>query len=142
MKVYSDNLSAVRVVHPGLAVADELEALGITAKKASKIFGITQQELAQLCAGLLDITPSIANGLEQLGSAEAGFWLQLQKDYDQHPKRGGYRLGAGRKKKNFVSKQVRISAPPEEMQQIQAWLEMQNNTSQALAQLILHAPRN
>lgn len=142
MKIYSDNLSAARVVHPGFAVADELEALGIGVKKASKTLGIGSQELKQLCTGLLDITPSIANGLEQLGSAEAGFWLELQKDYTEHPKRGGSRIGAGRKKKDFISKQVRISAPPQEMQQIQAWLEMQSNTSRALAELILHAPRS
>ncbi len=142
MKIYSDNLSAARVIHPGFVVADELEALGISASKASKTFGVSKQELQQLCVGLLGITPSIAHGLEQLGSAKAEFWLQLQKEYTKHPKRGGSRMGAGRKKKNFISKQVRISAPSEEMQQIQAWLEMQSNTSRALADLILHAPRN
>ena len=137
MTTYQDNTKAARVIHPGFAVADELEALGVSQAKASKALRITKFELQQLCAGELDITPGIADGLEQLGSANREFWLQLQRDYNAHPKRGGARVGAGRKRKDFVSKQVRISAPPEDMARIQAWLEAQPNTSTALAELIL-----
>jgi addiction module HigA family antidote len=140
MKIYSDNTNAARVVHPGYAVADELEALGIGNQQASQAFGITPKELQKLYLGEYDITQIIANALEQLGSAEASFWLALQHNYDMHPKRGGYRQGSGRKKKDFISKQVRISAPAEEMSKIQAWLEAQPNTSRALADLILGAP--
>lgn len=142
MKIYSDNSLAAQVIHPGFIVADELEALETSATKASKIFNITKEELHLLCEGELDITPNIADGLEKLGSAESSFWLKLQSDYNTHPKRGGYRAGAGRKKQDFVSKQVRISAPVDEMERIQAWLDTQPNTSRALAELILHAPQN
>lgn len=137
MKIYSDNKSAARVIHPSYAVVDELEALGISDSKAKKILSISTVELEQLRHGQLDINPQIATGLEQLGSTEAGFWLALQENYNTHPKRGGFRAGAGRKKKDFVSKQVRISAVPEEMSKIQAWLEAQPNISKALAELIL-----
>jgi addiction module HigA family antidote len=137
MRIYCGNSLAAEIIHPGFAVADELEALEVSDAKAGKVFGMSKADLQKLRQGEFDITPEIAVGLEQLGSAEQEFWLQLQRDYDSHPKRGGARVGAGRKRKNFVSKQVRISAPPEEMKRIQAWLEAQPNTSQALAKLIL-----
>lgn len=139
MNIYSNNDKAARVIHPGLAVLDELEALGMSQSKASKVLGLSKQALQQLCQGELDITPSIATALEQLGSGDASFWLALQQNYNLHPKRGGNRVGAGRKKKNFISKQVRISAPNEEMAKIEIWLKTQPNTSRALAALILQA---
>jgi addiction module HigA family antidote len=142
MKIYTDNLLAAQFVHPGFIVEDELEALGVSAAKACKVFNISKEELQQLYDGEIDITPNIADGLEKLGSTESSFWLKLQDSYNTHPKRGGYRAGAGRKKQDFVSKQVRISAPVEEMERIQAWLDTQPNTSRALAELILHAPQN
>jgi addiction module HigA family antidote len=137
MTVYQNNALAARVVHPGFAIADELAALNVSQAKASKAFGISKTDLQKLCNGELDITPAVAAGLERLGSAESAFWLQLQENFNTHPKRGGARVGAGRKKKEFISKQVRISAAPEEMIRIQAWLEAQPNTSTALAELIL-----
>jgi addiction module HigA family antidote len=142
MKIYTDNTLAFQVIHPGLAVADELEVLEVSPAKASKTFKISQKELQQLLNGERDITPNIAAGLEKLGGIESDFWLKLQQNYNTHPKRGGYRAGAGRKKQDFVSKQVRISAPVDEMERIQAWLDTQPNTSRALAELILHAPQN
>ncbi len=142
MKIYTDNSLAFRVIHPGFGVQDELEALGVGTAEACKIFKISEQELQQLFDGEIDITPNIADGLEKLGSTESGFWLKLQNSYNTHPKRGGYRAGAGRKKQDFVSKQVRISAPVDEMERIQAWLDTQPNTSRALAELILHAPKS
>ena len=113
--------------------------LKISQGKACKAFGISKSDLQKLCNGELDIVSEIALGLERLGSAESGFWLQLQRDFDSHPKRGGARVGAGRKKKDFVSKQVRISASPEEMVHIQEWLKSQANTGAALADLILNS---
>jgi antitoxin HigA-1 len=140
MKIFENNQQAAHVFHPGLIVADEIETLGLSPKQASLTLGISQSELQKLCAGEFDITPSVAAGLEQLGSGEAAFWLRLQQQFDAHPKRGGFRAGSGRKKKHFVSKQVRISASAEEMERIRAWLEAQPNTSTALAKLILLAP--
>ena len=122
------------MIHPGVIVADELEALGVDATHA---LGISAGELQQICAGESDITPAIAASLETLGSADAAFWLALQANFDTNPKRGGYRAGAGRKKRDLVSKQVRISAAPSEMTRIQSWLNAQANTSEALATLIL-----
>ena len=138
MKIYSDNLKAAAVVHPGFAVADELEALEISELTASQALGISFEDLRLLCNGELNINQNIASGIEQLGSAEASFWLDLQHAYNLHPKRGGFRVGAGRKKRFFASKQVRISASPEDMVRIQRWLDAQGNTSRALAELILN----
>ena len=140
MKIFENNQQAAHVFHPGLIVADEIETLGLSPKQASLALGISQTDLQKLFAGEFDITPGVAAGLEQLGSGEADFWLRLQQQFDAHPKRGGFRTGSGRKKKHFVSKQVRISASAEEMERIRAWLEAQPNTSTALAELILRAP--
>ena len=134
MKTYTSNTAAARVIHPGLIVADEMEALGVDATQA---LGISAADLQRLYAGESDIMPAIALSLETLGSADAAFWLTLQANYDAHPKRGGHRVGAGRKKRDLVSKQVRISAAPSEMTRIQNWLNAQANTSEALAKLIL-----
>ena len=139
MKIFENNQQAAHVFHPGLIVADEIQTLGLSPNKASLVLGISQADLQKLCNGELDITPNIASGLEQLGSGEAAFWLRLQQQFEAHPKRGGFRSGSGRKKKHFVSKQVRISASAEEMERIQVWLEAQPNTSTALAELILNA---
>ena len=140
MKIFENNQQAAHVFHPGLIVADEIETLGLNPKQASLALGISQSDLQKLFAGEFDITPGVAAGLEQLGSGEADFWLRLQQQFDTHPKRGGFRAGSGRKKKHFVSKQVRISASAEEMERIRVWLEAQPNTSTALAELILRAP--
>jgi addiction module HigA family antidote len=101
MTIHQNNALAARVIHPGFAVADELAALNVSQTKASKAFEISKTDLQKLCNGELDVTPAIAAGLERLGSAESAFWLQLQDNFNTHPKRGGARVGAGRKKKSL-----------------------------------------
>lgn len=137
MKTYTSNTAAARVIHPGLIVADELDALSMDVTQASQVLGVRAADLQRLYAGESDITPAIAIALETLGSADAAFWLALQANFNAHPKRGGYRVGAGRRKRDLVSKQVRISAAPNEMTHIQSWLNAQANISEALAKLIL-----
>ena len=85
MKIFENNQQAAHVFHPGLIVADEIETLGLSPKKASLELGISQTDLQKLCNGAIDITPGIAAGLEKLGSGDATFWLRLQHGFDSHP---------------------------------------------------------
>jgi addiction module HigA family antidote len=136
MQIFTDNLSAARVLSPALLIEAELEALDISKARAAVAFGLTSQQLERLLAGELPITPQIAQALEEFGSTEAAIWLRLQQSYDTHPKRGGSRQGAGRKREHLKSKQVRITASPEVMQRIESWLGQQHNAARALADLI------
>jgi addiction module HigA family antidote len=81
MRIYCDNSLAAEIIHPGFAVADELEALGVSEAQAAATFGIARTDLLRLFDGQFDITAEIASGLERLGSAECDFWLRLQCDY-------------------------------------------------------------
>lgn len=136
MRVFTNNLSAARVIPPARLIPDELETLGISLKDAAIAFGLSDAELAELFQGTRSITPEVAAALEKMGSSPANLWLQLQNAFDTHPKRGGTRVGAGRKRENLSTKQVRITAPPETMQLVETWLGQQSNAARALADLI------
>jgi addiction module HigA family antidote len=136
MQIYPNNLSAARVIPPARLINDELEALKISKENAAQAFGLNNTELEELLQGTRSITPQIAAALENMGSSPANLWLQLQASYETHPKRGGTRVGAGRKREHLQTKQVRITAPPETMQLIETWLAQQNNAARALAELI------
>jgi addiction module HigA family antidote len=136
MRIFTNNLSAARVLPPALLIADELEALDISKAQAAIAFGVTKKQLELLLVGELPITQQIAQALENFGSTEAAMWLRLQQSYDTHPKRGGSRQGAGRKREHLKTKQVRITASPEVMQRIESWLKQQHNAARALADLI------
>jgi addiction module HigA family antidote len=136
MRIFTNNLSAGRVIPPARLIADELNALNISLDHAAQAFGLNQTELEELLAGTRAITPAIAQALETMGSSPASLWLQLQAAYETHPKRGGTRVGAGRKREYLQSKQVRITAPSETMKLVETWLSQQNNAARALADLI------
>ena len=136
MRIFTNNLHAARVIPPARLIPDELEALGISTKEAAIAFGLNDTELTELFKGTRGITPQIATALENMGSNPASLWLQLQNAFENHPKRGGNRVGAGRKPENLQTKQVRITAPPETMQLIERWLGQQSNAARALADLI------
>ncbi len=126
-------------VPPGFGIARDLKALKITAKKAAQELEITQTEYVQLIRGEIELTPSMAKHLERLGSGTATIWLKLQKNYENHPKhpsRGGARPNSGPKPSGHSSKQVRISAAPEDMEIITTWLKSQKNAARAVAKLI------
>ena len=92
--------------------------------------------------GELPFTLEIAAALEREWGTDRRIWLSMENAYQQHPKRrGGKREGAGRKPLGHASKLVRISAPLEQMREINTWLEQQPSAAQRLAQLILEEAR-
>ncbi len=124
---------------PGFGIQRDLKALKINSQKAAQELEISQTQYAQLIRGELEITPRIAQHLERLGSRRAEIWLKLQKNYGEHPKhpsRGGARPNSGPKPLGHSTKQVRITAPLEDMIIITAWLKGQKNAARAVAQLI------
>lgn len=130
-------------VPPGFLLRRELEARDITIAKFAPKLGLTPTELEKLLEGEIAITPDIANVFANEWDEDAGVLLRLQASYDAHPKNpwGGQRNGAGRKPLELNNKQVRVSAKPDEMLEIEHWLKTQKSAPQALAQLILRHSR-
>ena len=126
-------------IPPGLGIKRDLEVLEISHNDAIKQLGLSKDDFEKLLAGQIPLTAEIAQKLENLGSRNVELWMRMQASYESHPKhptRGGARTGIGPKPKGFSSKQVRISAPPEVMKEIEGWLKAQPNAAHALATLI------
>ena len=130
-------------VSPGLHIQRELEARDITVAQFAPKLGLTPSDLEKLFDGENPITSEIAKLLEREWGMSSEIWLGLQAKYDAHPKNpwGGQRNGAGRKPLELSNKQIRVSAKPEEMLEIEHWLKTQKSAPQALAKLILRHSR-
>lgn len=131
--------SSFNAVPPGWGIKYELEGLEISHPDAIQQLGLSCDEFEKLLAGVIPLTLEIAQKLEKMGLRSSDLWMRMQETYETHPKhpsRGGARTGSGPKPKGFSSKQVRISAPPEVMKEIESWLKTQPNAAHALAKLI------
>jgi plasmid maintenance system antidote protein VapI len=142
MKKYRiiNNLIPFIPTPPGRIVKRGLEELGMSNVQAAQNLKIPLFQLEALLNGETPLTESIAEGLVKLVGGRKEFWLGLEADYVSHPKFagwGGSRTGSGRKKLGLSSKQIRLSAKPDEMQQIEVWLKHQKNAGQIVAKLIL-----
>jgi antitoxin HigA-1 len=69
-------------IHPGDVLADELEALDMTAAELARQLHVPSNRLYQLIAGKRAMTADAALRLEQWLGVEAAFWLNLQKSYE------------------------------------------------------------
>ncbi len=131
--------SSFDAVPPGWGIKYDLEALEISHADAIRQLGLSCNDFEKLLAGEIPLTIEIAQKLEKMGLRDTALWMRLQASYEEHPKhpsRGGARVGSGPKPKGFSSKQVRISAPSEDMKEIEGWLKAQPNAAYALAKLI------
>jgi addiction module HigA family antidote len=142
MKKYRimNNLIPFIPTPPGRIVKRGLEELGMPNSQAAQTLKIPLFQLEALLKGETPLTPEIAERLVGLVGGRKEFWLNIEADYVAHPKFagwGGSREGSGRKKLGLTSKQIRLSAAPDEMTKIEAWLKTQKNASQAVAKLIL-----
>ena len=68
--------------HPGLAVKDELDELGLSIADAAEGLGVARQTLHRLVSGEAGISPEMAYRLERGIGSNADFWLRLQANYD------------------------------------------------------------
>jgi antitoxin HigA-1 len=69
-------------IHPGEILADELEALDMTAAELARELHVPSNRLYQLIAGKRAMTADTALRLEQWLGVEAAFWMNLQKSYE------------------------------------------------------------
>lgn len=69
-------------IHPGEILAEELEEIGITARRLADAIGVPPNRLYQIVAGKRDITADTSLRLARYFGTSDEFWLNLQKLYD------------------------------------------------------------
>jgi antitoxin HigA-1 len=68
--------------HPGLAIRDEIQELGLTVAEAAAGLGVTRQQLHRVISGKSNITSEMAMRLQKAIGGTAEMWLRLQLNYD------------------------------------------------------------
>jgi antitoxin HigA-1 len=69
-------------IHPGEILADELEEIGISAKKLADIIDVPPNRLYQILAGKRAMTADTALRLSQYFGMSGDFWMNLQSAYE------------------------------------------------------------
>jgi addiction module HigA family antidote len=69
-------------IHPGEILADELEEIGLTAKKLADVIDVPPNRLYQILAGKRNMTADTALRLGQYFGMSAAFWMSLQSAYE------------------------------------------------------------
>jgi addiction module HigA family antidote len=69
-------------IHPGEILADELEALSMSALALAKALHVPHNRISQIIAGKRGITADTALRLSQFFGTTPEFWLNLQKSYE------------------------------------------------------------
>lgn len=89
-------------IHPGEILGDELETMGLSAKRLADVIQVPPNRLYQLLSGKRSMTADTALRLSQYFGMSADFWMNLQSSYEldlareragkailRIPKRGG-----------------------------------------------------
>ena len=69
-------------IHPGEILADELEKIGLSAKKLADVIEVPPNRLYQLLARKRNVTADTALRLGQYFGMSADFWMNLQSAYE------------------------------------------------------------
>jgi addiction module HigA family antidote len=69
-------------IHPGEVLADELEAIQLTAKQLADVLEVPPNRLYQILAGKRNVTADTALRLSQYFGMSADFWMNLQSAYE------------------------------------------------------------
>src|SRR5271168_3780075 len=69
-------------IHPGEILADELEEIGLSAKKLADVIEAPPNCLYQLLAGKRNVTADTALRLSQYFGMSADFWMNLRSAYE------------------------------------------------------------
>lgn len=69
-------------IHPGEILADELEEIGLSAKRLADVLQVPPNRLYQLLAGKRNVTADTALRLAQYFGTSAAFWMNLQSTYE------------------------------------------------------------
>jgi len=73
---------AVTVIHPGEHLAEELEALEMSAAELARKIAVPTNRVTQILHGTRSITGDTALRLAHFFGTTAQFWLNLQNLYD------------------------------------------------------------
>jgi addiction module HigA family antidote len=77
-----ENTMARTPIHPGEILGDELEEIGLSAKKLADLIDVPPNRLYQLLAGKRNVTADTALRLSQYFGMSADFWMNLQSAYE------------------------------------------------------------
>jgi antitoxin HigA-1 len=69
-------------IHPGEVLADELEEIGLSAKRLADVIEVPANRLYQILAGKRNVTADTALRLSQYFGMSADFWMNLQSAYE------------------------------------------------------------
>jgi antitoxin HigA-1 len=73
---------AATAIHPGEHLAEELEALGMSAAELARKIDVPTNRITQILNGTRSITGDTALRLGHFFSTSAQFWLNLQSLYE------------------------------------------------------------
>ncbi|MBA3573305.1 MAG: HigA family addiction module antidote protein, partial [Pyrinomonadaceae bacterium] len=68
-------------IHPGEILGDELEEIGLSAKRLADLIQVPPNRLYQILSGKRNITADTALRLSQYFGTSADFWMNLQSTY-------------------------------------------------------------
>src|ERR1039458_9998188 len=69
-------------IHPGEILGDELEEIGLSAKRLADVIQVPPNRLYQILAGKRNMTADTALRLSQYFGMSAAFWMNLQSGYE------------------------------------------------------------
>ena len=69
-------------IHPGEILGDELEEIGLSAKKLADVIQVPPNRFYQVLAGKRSMTADTALRLGQYFGMSAAFWMNLQSAYE------------------------------------------------------------
>jgi antitoxin HigA-1 len=75
-------LMAIAAIHPGEHLAEELEALDLSAAELARKMNVPTNRVTQILNGTRSITGDTALRLAHFFGTSAQFWLNLQSIYD------------------------------------------------------------
>jgi len=73
---------AIEAIHPGEHLAEELEALDLSAAELARKMNVPTNRITQILNGTRSITGDTALRLAHFFGTSAQFWLNLQSLYD------------------------------------------------------------
>lgn len=76
------NLVPAYATHPGLMLADEIEANGYNQIDFAKLIDLKRSQLNEIIKGKRNINADLALLLEKALGIDADFWMEAQKNYD------------------------------------------------------------
>lgn len=69
-------------IHPGEILADELEEIGLSAKRLADLIEVPPNRVYQVLAGQRSLTADTALRLSRYFGTSAEFWMNLQNAYE------------------------------------------------------------